>query len=269
MYFDAFVSRCRQLWPEFADPSRLALSRHPADRSLAHVLREIRGMATENKLALLNAAVCALGENEVYVEVGCYKGATIVGAATGNPRARIFACDNFVQFDGAAVALEATLDAHTAPGQVTFRNLDFREFFAAAPWRPARIGAYFYDGGHSFRDQYHGLALALPHLADDAVIIIDDTNKRAARSANQLVARAVPELELVLDLRTPGNHSPTWWNGIQVYRYRRAAGRKKVPPAGAGFAIRKFVYDDILLAMKHRRRAIRKSIKALLHRHSD
>jgi len=262
MHFDAFVSRCRQLWPEFADPARLAQSRHPSDRSLANVLKQVPGMATENKLALLNAAVGALGENEVYVEVGCYKGASIVGAATGNPHARIFACDNFSQFDGVAEALRHTLDAHTAPGQVTFHDLDFRSFFINAPWRPARIGAYFYDGGHSFRDQYDGVALALPWLADDAVIIVDDTNKRAARSANQLVARAVSGFELILDLRTAGNHSPTWWNGIQVYRYRRAAGAHEVRPPGPGFAIRKFIYDDIFLEMKHRRRALRRKIKS-------
>jgi hypothetical protein len=262
MHFDAFVSRCRQLWPEFSDPSRLAHSRHPTDRSLSRILKNVPGMATENKLALLNAAVAALSENEVYVEVGCYKGASLVGAATGNPGVRMFACDNFSQFDGVAEALRRTLDAYTARGQVAFHDLDFRDFFSNAPWRPARIGAYFYDGGHSFRDQYDGIARALPHLADDALIVIDDTNKRAARSANQLVARGVPGLELILDLRTAGNHSPTWWNGIQVYRYRRAAGAKEVHPVGPGFAIRKFIYDDILLEMKHRRRALRRKIKA-------
>ena len=261
MHFDAFVSRCRQLWPEFTDPARLSQSRHPSDRSLSNILKQVPGMATENKLALLNAAVGALGENEVYVEVGCYKGASIVGAARGNPGARMFACDNFSQFDGVAEALRHTLEAHTAPGQVTFHDLDFRSFFTNAPWRPARIGAYFYDGGHSFRDQYDGVALALPYLADDAIIIVDDTNKRAARSANQLVARAVPGFELILDLRTAGNHSPTWWNGIQVYRYQRAAGVQGVRPPGPAFAIRKFIYDDIFLEMKHRRRALRRKIK--------
>ena len=266
MHFDAFVSRCRQLWPEFADPARLAQSRHPSDRYLSRVLREIPGMATENKLALLNAAVSALGKDEVYVEVGCYKGASLVGAASGNPGARIFACDNFSQFDGVGEALRRTLDAHTPPGQVTFRDQDFRNFFVAAPWRPARIGAYFYDGGHSFRDQYDGVALALPYLASDALIIVDDTNKRAARSANQLVARAVPGFELILDLRTARNHSPTWWNGIQVYRYQRPPGAKEVRPPGPGFAIRKFIYDDILLEMKHRRRALRRKIKDRLQK---
>src|SRR5208282_3368053 len=261
MYFDAFRERCRAQWPEFDDAGRLARSRHPADRSLAHILGEIPGMATENKLRLLNCAVASLNHGEVYVEVGCYKGASLVGAAAFNPHARIFACDNFSQFDGAADALRRTLDARTASGQVTFCDMDFRDFLVAAPWRPARIGAYFYDGGHSFRDQYDGVALAIGHLADDAVVIVDDTNKRAARSANELVARALPGFELVLDLRTPRNHSPTWWNGVQVFRYRRHPGDAAIKFPNAGFAIRKLIYDDIFLEMKHRRRALRKTIK--------
>ena len=257
MKFDAFIARCRREWPEFSDPARLSRSLHPLDRSLESILGQIPGMATENKLKLLNCALAALADDEVYVEVGCYKGATIVGAATGNPRARIFACDNFSQFDGAADALRATLDAHTAPGQVTFCDMDFRDFMRNARWRPSHIGAYFYDGGHSFRDQYEGVALALPPLADDALVIIDDTNKRGARSANHLIARAIPGFELILNLRTPRNHSPTWWNGVQVFRYRRSPGDASVRFPTPGFAIRKFVYDDILLERKLRRRARR------------
>ncbi len=267
MHFDAFLERCRAQWPEFADPRRLARSTHPADRSLSRILVEIPGMATENKLRLLNCAVASLdNESEVYVEVGCHKGASLVGAAASNPHARIFACDNFSQFDGAADALRRTLDAHTAPAQVTFLDMDFRTFLAAAPWTPARVGAYFYDGGHSFRDQYDGVALAIPHLADDAVVIIDDTNKRAARSANNLVARALPGFELVLDLRTPRNHSPTWWNGVQVFRYRRRPGDAAIKFPNSGFAIRKLIYDDIFLEMKHRRRARRAAVKQIKDR---
>src|SRR5208282_5919752 len=219
---------------------------------------EIPGMATENKLRLLNCAVAAIDADEVYVEVGCYKGASLVGAAASNPHARIFACDNFSQFDGAADALRRTLDARTASGQVTFCDMDFRDFLATAPWRPARIGAYFYDGGHSFHDQYDGVTLAIPHLADDAVVIIDDTNKRAARAANNLVARALQSFKLILDLRTPRNHSPTWWNGIQVFRYQRHPSDASIKFPTAGFSIRKRIYDDFFLEMKHRRRSRRK-----------
>jgi hypothetical protein len=257
MHFDAFLERCRAQWPEFADARQLARATHPADRSLAHVLDQIPGMATENKLRLLNCAVASLADDEVYVEVGCYKGASLVGAAASNSRARIFACDNFSQFDGAAAALRRTLEAHTARGQVVFHDMDFREFLAAAPWAPARIGAYFYDGGHSFAEQYDGVALAIAHLADDAVVIVDDTNKRAARSADNLIAGALSDFKLILDLRTPRNHSPTWWNGVQVYRYRRHRQDAAIKFPTSGFGIRKVIYDDIFLEMKHRRRARR------------
>ncbi len=109
------------------------------------------------------------------------------------------------------------------------------------------------------RDQYDGVALAIEHLADDAVVIIDDTNKRAARSANNLVAHALPNFKLILDLRTPRNHSPTWWNGIQVFRYQRTPADSAVRFPNSGFSIRKLIYDDIFLEMKHRRRARRQS----------
>ncbi|HUY28519.1 MAG TPA: class I SAM-dependent methyltransferase [Candidatus Binataceae bacterium] len=266
MRFDRFIQRCRAEWPEFGEPARLEKSRHPDTRDLAHVLEHVPGMATENKLKLLNLAAAALEDAEVYVEIGCYKGASLVGAATGNPDARIFACDNFSQFDGAADALSTVLAQFTAPGQVEFHDLDFHEFMRRAPWRPAKIGAYFYDGGHSFEDQYEGMRLVLPHLADDALIIVDDTNKRAARSADALVARQTPGLELLLNLRTPKNHHPTWWNGIQLWRYRARGPLAAAAEPGIGFSARKLIYDDVFLNLKHRRRALRSRLKQALKR---
>ncbi|HKN01393.1 MAG TPA: class I SAM-dependent methyltransferase [Candidatus Binataceae bacterium] len=266
MHFDRFIERCRTEWPEFGNPAQLAKSRLPANRDLADVLNNVPGMATENKLKLLNLAVASLAENEVYVEVGCYKGASLVGAAAGNPWQRLFACDNFSQFDGAADSLRETLGRYTAPGQVRFFDMDFRDFMKMAPWKGARIGAYFYDGGHSFADQYDGLCCALPHLASDTIIVIDDTNKRAARAADRLIARQVPGFELVLNLRTPRNHHPTWWNGIQVFRYREQGSIDTSRLGGAGFVARKIVYDDIFLNLKHNRRALRRAIKEKLRR---
>ena len=140
MDFDAFIADCRRNWPDFDHLKKLAAARHPEDRRVADVLAEVPGMATENKLLLLNLAVAHLAPGEVYVEVGCYKGASIVGAARGNSGAKIFACDNFSKFDGTAEILKGNLERH-APGQVEFYNMESRDFLREAPWRPARIGA--------------------------------------------------------------------------------------------------------------------------------
>ena len=264
MDFEGFIADCRRNWPCFDTRKQLAAARHPEDRRLAEVLTEVPGMATENKLLLLNLAVAHLAESEVYVEVGCYKGASIVGAARGNSRAKIFACDNFSKFDGTAEILQGNLDRH-APGQVRFYNMESRDFLREAPWRPARIGAYFYDGGHSFADQFEGLQYALPSLADDALVIIDDTNKREARAADALFARMVPGFELVLDLRTPRNHHPTWWNGVQVFRFRRSAATPAaLPDPGAPMWVRRLLYDSIALNFKHRRRAFNRRVKEMI-----
>ena len=264
MHFDAFIADCRRNWPGFDQLAKLAAARYPSDRRLAEVLTEVPGMATENKLMLLNLAVAHLAGGEVYVEVGCYKGASIVGAARGNSTARIFACDNFSKFDGTEEILRGNIDRY-ARGQVVFSNMASREFLHAAPWRPAPVGAYFYDGGHSFTDQFEALQYALPSLADDAAVIIDDTNKREARAADALFARMVPGFELVLDLRTPRNHHPTWWNGVQVFRFRRSAATPAaLSDPGAPFWIRRLLYDSIALNFKHRRRAFNRRVKEIL-----
>ena len=259
MQFDAFLERCRLQWPEFTDSRRLTRSTHPADRSLAHILAEIPGMATENKLRLLNCAVASLDADEVYVEVGSYKGASLVGAAASNPQARIFACDNFSQFDGAADALRRTLDAHTAPGQVTFHDMDFRAFLAAAPWAPRALAPTSTTAATP--SPISMTASRSPSRISPTTPSSSSTTptSSAARSANNLVASAIPGFRLVLNLRTPRNHSPTWWNGVQVFRYQRRPTDASITFPTPGFSIRKLIYDDIFLEMKHRRRARRKA----------
>jgi hypothetical protein len=154
-----------------------------------------------------------MAPDEVYVEIGCWQGLSLVGALFGHD-AGAFACDDFSEFGGPRAALGATLTKWTARGQVRFHDMDFRKFLAAAPWAPARVGVYFYDGGHDFDDQFGALREMLPYLARDAAVFVDDTNWRHVRAANAYFARHAPGFELVRDLRTRSPFSPAWWNGL-------------------------------------------------------
>jgi len=202
MNFDAFLADCRAEWPAFDDEPALSRTLNPRDRGLRAVLDAVEGMATENKLVLLNRAVKHLAPGEVYVEIGCWQGLTLAGAVHMLRDAPVFACDDFSEFGGPRAALLETLARFTAPGQVRFHDVDFRQFLAAAPWAPAPVGVYFYDGGHDFDDQFIALQAMLPHLARDAAILVDDTNWRHVRAANELFAHHVPGFSLVRDLRT-------------------------------------------------------------------
>jgi predicted O-methyltransferase YrrM len=267
MNYDGFIAACRAQWPEFDDRRRLASSTRPVDRRLQPWLGQIEGMATENKLMLLNLAVANLEADEVYVEIGCYRGLSLVAAADGNADARIYACDNFSQFAASAEMLRKTIATYAQPSQIEFFDMDFRAFLQLAPWQPRRIGVYFYDGGHSFADQYEALKWAIPSLADDALVIVDDTNKRNVRAANRLFISRAPGFSRLLDLRTGRNHSPTWWNGLQVYRFRRAPGAALEPPDdNVSYMLRRLFWDDILLRSRHAYRAFRSEIKASIRR---
>jgi hypothetical protein len=247
--FAGFVTDCRAQWSDFDDWKALAAAAHPRDRRLASLPAEVDGMATENKLMLLNLAVRHLARDEAYVEVGCWKGLSLAGAAVGNPRAAIYACDNFRRYGSSAEVLTRALRRYAAPGQVRFFEMEFREFLARAPWQPGKVGAYFYDGGHSFDDQFRALELMLPWLADDAVVVIDDTNDATVRAANRYFTAHVPALELVADVRTIADCQPTWWNGVQVYRYRAHAAPGVMRVGRASYLAHRAVWNSGLFVL--------------------
>jgi precorrin-6B methylase 2 len=259
MKFETFVAQCRTEWPGFDNPAILASLLYPQDRQLSGYGREIEGMATENKLKFLNLAVANLEPDEVYVEIGCWRGLSLAGAAAGNS-ASIYACDNFSGFDGSREKLETTLRLYTYPGQVHFFEMDYQEFLQLGPWKPARVGAFFYDGGHSFEEQFLALRYVLPWLGKDALIVVDDTNFDHVRAANQLFAKQVSGFDLFLDIRTPHNGCETWWNGLQVFRYRAPAGFKlnKV-----NYRLRQLWWDSIILPYRAARTSVARNVLKL------
>lgn len=247
MDFEAFLAACRAEWREFDDETSLANVAHPRDRGLRLLLDAIPGMATENKLTLLNRAVAHMVRGEVYVEIGCFHRLSLAGALTAHPDVPAFACDDFSEFGGPRAELPKTLAAWTAPGQVRFHDMDFRRFLADAPWAPARVGVYFYDGPHDFDDQFVALQAMLPHLAPDAVVIVDDTNWRHVRAANRFFAAHVPGFDLVRSIRTRSGSSPAWWNGVEVFRWRGRPGTVLRTPDG--YAARRRYWDGAYLRL--------------------
>lgn len=220
MDFDGFLAACREQWDGFDDEHALARHAHPRDRRLARLPELVPGFATENKLMLLNLAARHLEDGEVYVEVGTWQGLSLIGAAWGNDGKRLYACDDFSKAGVDRALLQRHLARHRPAAEVHVYACGYREFLRTAPWRPARVGAYFYDGPHGFADHFAALAMIRPWLAADAVVIVDDTEDRPVRAANRLVVRHASNLERVLDIRVPYYTHPTWWNGVQLFHWR-------------------------------------------------
>jgi protein O-GlcNAc transferase len=196
------------------------LQARPRSRRFDQVLAVVQGMTTPGVLQLLNLAVGCLEGEEAYGEVGTFRGATLIGAMLDHPARRAEAVDNFSEFDPGGVnraALLRHLELFHLTGRVRFHEEDFERYLLGRRARAGpKFGVYLYDGAHDYRSQLMGLLLAVPHLAGRGLLVVDDANCAAAQQASADFLAACPQSRVLLELPTPGNGHPSFWNGLLV-----------------------------------------------------
>jgi predicted O-methyltransferase YrrM len=223
---ERFFRELPKQWEEFPRSS------HPLDRKLAPVLETVEGMATENKLRLLNFACSLLPREGLYMEVGTWKGATLVGALLGNS-CRGIAIDDFSQFEGTRAAVETSLASFGLRDRVALIEGDYLAESVLAQLTPRSVDVYFYDGGHTYSDQFNALWRYERFLKDDAVVIVDDTSIGHVRRANRDFGFLHSnEWSLKFDIPSPYPKEPCWWNGVQVFHFKRRPGLRGITEAG-------------------------------------
>jgi predicted O-methyltransferase YrrM len=200
---------------------------HPRDRRYRDVVDDVPGMSTEHALTVLDLAVGHLGEDECYLEVGSYRGRSLVGAMLANPQRRAVAVESFSEFGVDATEtlseVRRTLADYGCSDRVQFVVGDaFRLFKPGFTERP--VGAYFYDGAHSRVAQYLGLAMAESLLADEALVIIDDATWPQVAAATRSYLSRHKGYEVVADLRATQDFDPRWCNGMLILAWRRPPG---------------------------------------------
>jgi predicted O-methyltransferase YrrM len=216
-----------------SDPYRADAPRHGLDE----VVAAVEGMSTTHSLSVLQEAVACLGPDEVYLEVGSYRGRSLVGALLAAPSARGFGIENFGEFgDDARVAafeLRANLERFGVSDRATVLHGDaFRLLPSLHLSGP--VGVYLYDGVHSAFGQYAGLGLAEHLLADHAVVVVDDASwPQVARATDAYVARH-PGYTLLAAYEARQQDDPMWCNGLRVYRWDRPLGAR----ASSGWDVR-------------------------------
>jgi predicted O-methyltransferase YrrM len=206
------------------------LAEHPLDRRFKALMDEVEGMGSENKLALLNHAVSHLGTGEAYVEVGVWKGLSMIGAMLGNDQATFYGIDDFSEPHSDPHELRRALMENIRRYGLEDRlNFQDGDAFRHLAQLRVPIGVYFYDGDHSVLAQHLALAIVEPHLADEALVVIDDAAWPAVRFATMRYTSRHPGYRLLLDLPARHDFDPRWWTGVAVFRWRRPPGWR--PPA--------------------------------------
>ena len=193
----------------------------PKSDRFAPIVEQVGGRATANLLQLLNAAIAELEPGEIYCEIGCGTGTTVIGALLGQDDRLAYAVDNLSDRDPScetALQLSQNLAVFGLEEQVFFCDQDFEAFFAdLRDLQPEeRIGVYFYNGNHDYRSQLLSLLLVQPFLAEQALIVIGESNWDMVQQATVDFLAAHSPAKLLLDLSTPTIDDPSFGNGIQV-----------------------------------------------------
>jgi hypothetical protein len=193
----------------------------------------LEGLSSPAVRHLLNNLCAASNVN--YLEVGTYKGSTLVAASFGNP-GRFTAVDDFSEFGHMAAreGFEAVRAHFSESCHFTFHEADC--WTTALRRRlPRGINLYFYDGGHRFEDQYRAFTHFDPVFADVFIAVVDDWNTATVREATRkafadLGYRTLHERQLF----TKRWIRDLWWNGLLV-----AVVRKPWRPAKAATGARR------------------------------
>ena len=194
-------------------------SEHPRDRRLAAVLEAVPGLARENNLALLNLAVACLGPGESYIEAGSLRGTSLVGAGLGH-EAELVAIDDFSRAEADPSELRANLDRFGV-GSVTILEGDVFRLLRGGALAGRRVGVWYYDAGHGYEQQLEALDLIEPHLAERALLIVDDSDwERVARATRDYLS-GQPRARLLFDIGGKDKGFPWWWEGMHVIDWRR------------------------------------------------
>lgn len=180
---------------------------------------------------LQRLAVNFLSEDKVYLEVGVYRGLTLLSVAKEIGNYKAFGIDNFAYFDkdGKNFGIVQSRIEKLGLSNVSIINQDYEDALEnlSNELKGKKIGVYFIDGPHDYRSQLVCLLLAKPYLADDAIILVDDSNYRHVRQANRDFLISHPEFKLFFESYT--EHHPLnvpesqrakflngWWNGINI-----------------------------------------------------
>jgi Rps23 Pro-64 3,4-dihydroxylase Tpa1-like proline 4-hydroxylase len=221
MDYQRFINQLPNLYENWGQASI-----RPKSNQFQKIREQIAGFTTANILQLLNFAVDCLDDDEVYCQIGCSEGASLIGALLNQTHKEAFAVDNLSNtesLDQKLATLTNNLVRFNLENQVMFFNQDFLEFFIELKdvIPTLKIGVLFFNTYQDYRRQLLGLLLAEPFLADQALIITHNSNWSPVQQANCDFISTSSHSQLLLDLPTHYNCHHTFGNGLQLLSFNK------------------------------------------------
>jgi len=205
---------CRSVANAYAESTTL-----PAD------IVALEGMSGRKTRHLYNSLCSIPGMR--YLEVGSWKGSTLVSALYNNPECRAYCVDNWSEFGGPRGEFHAVVNAHLRNPQLTVLDKDCWTVTKADV--PEPIDVFVYDGAHTYEDQRRAITHFAPFLAKHSVILVDDWMCHWAdvqRGTLDGIHEAPLKVLLSIQIPLVGTNqyhaaSDTFWNGCGIFVVER------------------------------------------------
>jgi len=202
MDYQAFLEQLPSLYTQWGQETVT-----PKEETFQAILNTLLGETSCNILQLLNRAVGCLESTEIYCEVGPVQGITLVGALLNHRHSIAWTIGDFGTTNDPEGAFEALVNQLAQFGladQVLLHNQTIASFFYELRSFEVteKIGVYYYRGEIDYRSQLLGLTLAREFLADQALIIVDNSNQESVEQAIVDFILLNPECHSLLKLKT-------------------------------------------------------------------
>ena len=194
--------------------------------------QELDGFSGKKLFNTLVGLTQNLKGNNIYLEIGVFRGKTLLTNAVSNPHVRCVGIDNFSLFNESKTNKEIVEKKIKELNLKNVELLDMDYEFALDNLnkflkKDEKVGVFFIDGPHDYRSQLIPLLKIEKYLANKSIIIIDDANYAHVRQATKdfltinnsfkLLCEAYTETHVAnLEEIKKQNVLDGWWNGVNI-----------------------------------------------------
>ena len=101
-----------------------------------------------------------------------------------------------------------------------FYDQDYKVFFKNFEKKNEKVSFYYYDGEHSYKNQYENLEIADNFLDKNSIVLIDDINfQEVEKGTKDFLNKTKSNYKVLKEIKTANNHChPSFWNGIMILK---------------------------------------------------
>tara|TARA_Y100000590_G_scaffold444035_1_gene574275 strand:- start:32 stop:772 length:741 start_codon:yes stop_codon:yes gene_type:complete len=195
------------------------ISKNFENLSLKAALLKIDSMSTYALGHLINQICKNLSSNQLYLNIGCWKGFSLISGMISTS-CKVIGVDDFSQFGGPKDEFFKNFNKYRKKNIHEFYEQDYKVFFRNFEKLNKKIDFYFYDGEHSYKNQFENLEIADNFLNEGAIIMIDDINfSEVENGSKDFVKKHSSKYKIIKEIKTFNNHChPSFWNGVMFIK---------------------------------------------------